>query len=112
MGQAARDRADQDLARAPPACWSRAATLTASRSTNVDSRLVDDDLARLDADARLQAELVHLVEDRERRPDRALGVVLVRLRDAEGGQDGVAGELLDDAAVRLDAVRDLGRRSA
>ena len=32
--------------------------------------------------------------------DRALGVVLVGQRDAEGGHDGVAGELLDDAAVR------------
>ena len=39
--------------------------------------------------------------------DGALGVVLVRLRDAERGHDGVAGELLDDAAVRGDAVRDV-----
>ena len=46
------------------------------------------------------------VADRERRPGRALRVVLVRLRDAERGHHGVAGELLDDAAVLLDALRD------
>ena len=39
---------------------------------------------------------------RERRPDRALGVVLVRLRNAEHGQDGVADELLRDPSVVLD----------
>ena len=43
---------------------------------------------------------------------RALGVVLVRARDAERGHDGVAGELLDGAAVRVDAARDAARRSA
>ena len=37
----------------------------------------------------------------------ALCVVLVRERHAEGRHHGVAGELLDDAAVRDDAVRDL-----
>ena len=46
-------------------------------------------------------------EDAETGPDRALGVVLVRLGDAEGGEDGVAGELLDDPAVGGHAVRDL-----
>ena len=30
----------------------------------------------------------------------------MRLRDAEGGHDGIAGELLDDPAVRGHAVRD------
>ena len=44
---------------------------------------------------------------RQGRPDRALRVVLVRLRDAEGGHDGVAGELLHDPTVRRDAVRDV-----
>ena len=43
----------------------------------------------------------------KRRADGALGVVLVGERDAEGGHDGVACELLDRAAVRDDAVRDL-----
>ena len=33
-------------------------------------------------------------------------VVLVRLRNAERGENGVAGELLDDAAVQRDAVGD------
>ena len=74
--------------------------------------VVGDDLARLDADPRLEAELVDGVEDRERRADRALGVVLVRRGNAEGGHDRVARELLDDAAVRVDAVRDAGRRTA
>ena len=69
--------------------------------------LVGDDLARLDADPRLEPELVHRVEDRRGGADGALGVVLVRLRDPERGHDGVAGELLDDAAVRGDAVRDV-----
>ena len=57
--------------------------------------------------ARLEAELLDAVERRERGADGALGVVLVRERDAEGGHHGVAGELLDRAAVRDDAVRDL-----
>ena len=50
---------------------------------------------------------LHALERRERRANGALGVVLVRERDAEGGHDGVAGELLDRAAVRDDAMRDL-----
>ncbi len=69
--------------------------------------VVRDDLARLDPDPRLELELVHAVQDGQRGADRALGVVLVRLRDPEGRHDGVAGELLDDAAVRGDAVRDV-----
>ena len=69
--------------------------------------LVGDDLARLDADPGLEPEAVHRVEDRGGGADGALGVVLVRLRDAEGGHDGVAGELLHDPAVRRDAVRDV-----
>ena len=43
----------------------------------------------------------------ERGADCPLRVVLVRERDAERRHDGVAGELLDDAAVGGDAVRDL-----
>ena len=69
--------------------------------------VVGDDLAGLDADPRLEAEVPDRVQDRERGAQRALGVVLVRARDAERGHDGVAGELLDRAAVRLDAARDL-----
>ena len=70
------------------------------------ARLVDDELARLDADARHQAELVHGAAHRKRRACCPLGVVLVRLRDPEGGEDGIPGELLDDAAVERDAVGD------
>ncbi len=50
--------------------------------------------------------------DPERGADRALGVVLVRLRDAERGHHGVAGELLDDPAVRRRRSARPGRRSA
>src|SRR6185312_10357979 len=37
-----------------------------------------------------------------RRPHGAQGVVLVHLRDAEHGHDGVADELLDDSTVAFD----------
>ena len=74
--------------------------------------VVGDDLAGLDADPRLEAELLDALERRDRRADGALGVVLVRERHAEGGHDGVAGELLDRAAVRDDAVRDLVEEAA
>ena len=69
--------------------------------------LLGDDLARLDADAGLEVERPHPLERGEPGADGALGVVLVRERDPEGGHDGVAGELLHRAAVRDDAVRDL-----
>ena len=88
------------------ACCSRAARLTASPVANVESVVVDDDLARLDPDPRLEPERVHRFEDPDRGSHGALGVVLVRLRDPEGGEHGVAGELLHDAAVRGHAVRD------
>ena len=68
---------------------------------------VDDDLARLDPDPRLEPKLVHRVTDCQSRTCRALGVVLVRLWNAERGHDGVAGELLHDPAVYFDAMRDL-----
>jgi hypothetical protein len=66
-----------------------------------------DDLSRLDADAGLQLEVVDRVENLERRANRALRVVLVRLGNPESGHDGVPGELLDGPAVGLDAARDL-----
>ena len=68
--------------------------------------VLDDHFARLDAHARLELELLDRVEDREPGANGALGVVLVRLWDAEGGHDRVAGKLLDDPAVRDHAVRD------
>ena len=88
------------------ASWSRAARFTASPVAKVESDAVDDDLARLDPDAGLELELVHRRAHRERRARRAERIVLVRLRNAERGHHGVAGELLDDAAVLDDAVRD------
>ena len=69
--------------------------------------LVREDLARLDADADLEAELAHRLDDSERRAHRALRVVLVRERHAERRHHRVARELLDDPAVRRDAVGDL-----
>src|SRR5262249_47704420 len=64
------------------------------------------DLTRLDADPRLELELVNGIEDLERSPNGTLRVVLVRLRNPECGHHSVAGELLDRAPVALDAVRD------
>jgi hypothetical protein len=69
-------------------------------------RVVRDDFAGLHADARFELELAHFAEDRKARANRPLGVVLVRLRDAERGHHGVAGELLDDPAVRGHAPGD------
>ena len=66
-----------------------------------------DDLARLDADPRLEPEIVDRAEDRERGAHRPLGVVLVRLRNPERGHHRVPRELLDDPAVRGHAVLDL-----
>ena len=101
-----RCRTDQDLHRAGgllEPC--REVDRLAGRERRV--RRVDDDLTGLDPDPRLEPELLHAVEDPDRGADRALGVVLVCLGDSEGGQHGVAGELLDDAAVRRHAVRDV-----
>ena len=70
-------------------------------------RVVDDDLAGLDPDPDVEPELLDGVEYAECGPDCTLGVVLVRLRDPECGHDRVPRELLDDPAVRDDAVGDL-----
>ena len=76
-----------------------------------------DDLAGVDAGARVEAEPVVadelVVHDRERRtrldgrPDRAERVVLVQDGKAEDGDERVAGELLERAAVPRDDGRDL-----
>ena len=68
-------------------------------------RILDDELARLDPDARLQPELDHGLPHRQGRTGCALGVVLMGLRDAERGENGVACELLHDPAVDRHAVR-------
>ena len=65
-----------------------------------------DDLARLDPDPSLKLEVSDSVEDHERRAYRALGVVLVGGRNAEGSHHGISGELLDRPAVRLDVAGD------
>ena len=103
--QPVRRRAEQELARL---CRLLEASRQRHRLAGRERRLgvVGDDLARLDADARLELQLLDRVEDREPGTDPALGVVLVRLRDTESGHDGIAGELLDDPAVRGHAVRD------
>ena len=74
--------------------------------------VVDDELAGFDPDPRLEPEVADRVEHRERCPDGALGVVLVRLRHAERRHHGVAGELLDGAAVQLDLLRRPARSTA
>ncbi len=67
--------------------------------------VVDDDLARLDADPRLELELDDGRAHRERGARSSQRVVLVRLRDAERGHHGISRELLDDASVLDDARR-------
>src|SRR5204862_4635540 len=76
----------------------------------------DERLARVDADSEVQIEpLVLGVELRERatdaqcRPDGAFGFALVSARRAEKGEDGVAPELLERAAVPLELGADAGR---
>ena len=51
-------------------------------------------------------ELADDVPDDERRAHRTLRVVAVRERRSEDAHDGVADELLDDAAERLDLAAD------
>ena len=104
--EAVHGRADQDLARLRDLLQAGGQV---DRLAGGEGRVarVCHDLAGLDADPRLEVEVLDRLEDPECRLDGALGVVLVRLRDAEGGHDGVARELLDLPAVRLDAARHL-----
>ena len=70
-------------------------------------RRADDDVARVDADAHLELageQLAHPLLHRERRMQRALGVILERGRRAEHRHHRVAGELLDRAAGALDLL--------
>ena len=92
--EAVHGRADQDLARLRDLLQAGGQVdgLAGGEGRVAGAR---HDLAGLDADPRLELEVVDRLEDPECGPDGALGVVLVRLRDAEGGHDGVAGELLD-----------------
>ena len=103
--EAVRGRADEDLA-GTGGLWSRAARLTASPVANVDSAPSTTTSPASIPIRASQLELVDRVAHGERCSRGALRVVLVRLRNAERGHDGVAGELLDDAAVLDDALRD------
>ena len=79
------------------------------------ARAAGDDLARVDADPKLERPVEERLEPalhRERGVQRPLGVVLVRLGDAEDGHDRVAGELLDRAAGARRSRRPSRRRSA
>ena len=101
-GEPMRGLSDQDLARASSLLQPRRhVDGLAGRERRVG--LVHHDLAGLDADPRLERELAHVVDNRERSSDRPLRVVFVRLRDSERGHHGVPGELLHRPAVRLDA---------
>ncbi len=96
------------------ACWSRAATLTASPVARPPPArcIADDDLTGVDPDphrdleAAFRAEL--LVQGTEGGAHLGGGadcpesVVLVEHRDAEDGHDGVPDELLDRAAMSLE----------
>ena len=54
----------------------------------------------------LLVQLGDSLPHRERRADRALWIVLVRLGRAEQREDGVAAELLESAAVGLELTAD------
>jgi hypothetical protein len=65
----------------------------------------DERLAGRDPDPYLDVRLLPCpVTDRDRRPDGALGVVLVRARRAEDRHDCVADELFHGATVPLELV--------
>ncbi len=98
-------RADEDLAR-PRRLLEPRCKIDGLAGDEGGIGVLDDDLARLDTDTRLDAELDDRLAHREGRTSRAQRVVLVRLRYAEGRENCVAGELLDDAAVDRHAVRD------
>ena len=99
-------RAEQDLAR-PGSLLQPGGRVDRQPGGERRLGLVGDDLARLHADPDLELELADGVDDRERSPDGPLGIVLVCDLNAERRHDRVARELLDDAAVRRDAGRDL-----
>ena len=88
------------------ALWRRDARLTASPVANVDSEPSTTTSPASIPIRACELEVVDRFAHGERRSRGSLRVVLVRLRDAERGHDGVAGELLDDAAVLRHALRD------
>jgi hypothetical protein len=70
------------------------------------ARARGDDLAGVHADAQFERRSIRVARDRiaqaERRGERTLGVVAVRLRHAEDRHDRIADELLHRSAVRVD----------
>jgi hypothetical protein len=101
----ARARAEPDLARRRHLLEARGEVhRLAGRERLI--RVLDHDLARFDADPRLELELVDGLHDGEGRANRPFGVVLVGERDAERRHHGIAGELLDGPAEALDALGD------
>ena len=103
--QPARGGAEEDLARLRRLLETRRKIDRLARREGRIA-LVDDDLARLDADADGELQLLDFRHDLERRAHGTLGVVLVRDRHTEGRHHRVARELLDRASVRFDASRD------
>src|SRR5919106_1305934 len=104
-GESMRGRTDEDLSRPRDLLEPRGQV----HGLTGDERRVgvlDDDLPSLDADPGFQTQLVDRLAHGERGARRALGVVLVRLWNAERREHGVAGELLDDAPVERHALRD------
>ena len=71
------------------------------------ARRADDDVSRVHTDAELELateEAVHPLLHRQRRMQRALGVILERSRSTEHRHDSVTGELLDRATRELDLL--------
>ena len=94
------------------ACCSRAAALIATPVANVVS-VSSERISPVSMPMRTSRPSSPTASTiAERRPHGALRVVLVRERHAERGHHGVAGELLDDPAVRRDAMRRPDRRTA
>ena len=91
---------DQDLARSGGLLEPRGHVDRVSRRQPLLG--TGDDLAGVEADTGLDAELGQRLAHLERCPHRTERVVLVQHRHAEHGHDRVPDELLDRAAVRLD----------
>ena len=97
--KAVRRRPDEDLPRTRGLLKARGEVhRLAGHERGLD--VLHDELAGLDPDPATPGRARDLLAHRERRASRALRVVLVRLRDTERGEHRVAGELLDDPAVR------------
>ena len=95
-------RADQGFSPGPADCWSRAGQRPPPRRSRTSSRSRRRQPRRLRCRSwpRPRAVVNATVGCHpERSADRALGVVLMGLRDAEGRHDGIPGELLHRAAV-------------